>query len=1052
MACAFSNTCRAVIVFTWAALTLLIVHVAASENRKTSFTQQRLVEGQDSSQCFRSLQLGWYHIELVECSIKGELGSLNFSCFSNLQYINLWNNDLSGSIPPQIGSLLKLKYLNLRWKNLTGEFTIPLRHTIPKTLRPMCLDMSFNNLEGEIPTYLRGNPPKSFVGNKGLCDPVKVIVFIWAALTLLIVHVASATNISIHVAASEIERQALLNSGWWKDRIPHNTSDHCNWFGITCDYEGRITHIGLAESNIKGELGHINFSCFPNLQYLDLSNNNLSGSIPSQIGSLSNLKYLDLDRNNLTGTIPKEIGSLRNLKELRLGSNNFNGTIPNEIGSLRKLEALSLDSNKLSGTIPKEIGSLRNLEVLDLSSNNLNGTIPKEIGSLKNLKQLDLSSNNLNGTIPKEIGSLRNLEGLDLSSNKLSGVLPQEIGNIKSLIGLFVRNNTLGGPIPSTLFRLTNLEVLYLSFNQFNGTIPREIGHLKNLTYLFIKVNKLTGAIPSTLGQLTSLLQLDLSSNQLHSSIPLEIGNLSALEELDLSDNKIHGIIPDELTKLSQLKNLNLSSNLLSGQIPSAIGKLFNLKYLDLSKNKLGGSIPTEIGNCSELKNLTLNHNSLDGTIPPEMGEILLLQNLDLSHNNLSGTIPKTLCPMHSDMSFNSLEGEIPSNLRDNPPKSFAGNNGLCGHVEGFPSCSQSQKHPPSIILFVKIFLPLSLVLAFIILGFILLLKRQNKTLKLNSGAAKNGDVFSVWNYDGKILYEDLINATEDFHIKYCIGTGGYGSVYKAELPDGKVVALKKLHQSETEDSAFVKSFQNEAHVLSTVRHRNIVKLYGFCLHKKCMFLIYEYMERESLFCVLRHDDEAIELNWTKRVNIVKSVAHALSYLHHDCTPSIVHRDISSNNILLDSNLEASVADFGIARLLHVDSSNRTLRAGTYGYIAPELAYTMVVTEKCDVYSFGVVALEILMGTHPGELLSSLSSLSLDPKIMLIDILDQRLLPPVNQKIVQNIILVSTIAFACLRSQPKSRPTMQGISQELLVAKTLMQKALKEISISELRN
>ncbi|XP_024038304.1 MDIS1-interacting receptor like kinase 2 [Citrus clementina] len=729
-----------------------------------------------------------------------------------------------------------------------------------------------------------------------------VIVFIWAALTLLIVHVASATNISIHVAASEIERQALLNSGWWKDRIPHNTSDHCGWVGITCDYEGRITDIGLAESKIKGELGRLNFSCFPNLQYLDLSNNNLSGSILSQIGSLSNLKYLDLDRNNLTGTIPKEIRSLRNLKVL------------------------------------------------------------------------DLSNNNLNGTIPKEIGSLRNLEGLDLSSNKLSGVLPQEIGNLKSLIGLFVRNNTLGGPIPSTLFRLTNLEVLYLGFNQFNGTIPREIGHLKNLTYLFIKVNKLTGAIPSTLGQLTSLLQLDLSSNQLHSSIPLEIGNLSALEELDLSDNKIHGIIPDELTKLSQLKNLNLSSNLLSGQIPSAIGKLFNLKYLDLSKNKLGGSIPTEIGNCSELKNLTLNHNSLDGTIPPEMGEILLLQ---------TWTFPQY-------MSFNSLEGEIPSNLRDNPPKSFAGNNGFCGHVE-------------------------------------VLLKRQNKTLKLNSRAAKNGDVFSVWNYDGKILYEDLINATEDFHIKYCIGTGGYGSVYKAELLDGKVVALKKLHHSETEDSAFVKSFQNDAHVLSTVRHRNIVKLYGFCLHKKCMFLIYEYMERESLFCVLRHDDEAIELNWTKRVNIVKSVAHALSYLHHDCTLSIVHRDISSNNIILYSNLEAFVADFGTARLLHVDSSNRTLRAGTYGYIAPKLAYTMVVTEKCDVYSFGVVALEILMGTHPGELLSSLSSSSLDPKIMLIDILDQRLLPPVNQKIVQNIILVSTIAFACVRSQPKSRPTMQGI-------------------------
>ncbi|KAB1215091.1 hypothetical protein CJ030_MR4G016266 [Morella rubra] len=186
----------------------------------------------------------------------------------------------------------------------------------------------------------------------------------------------------------------------------------------------------------------------------------------------------------------------------------------------------------------------------------------------------------------------------------------------------------------------------------------------------------------------------------------------------------------------------------------------------------------------------------------------------------------------------------------------------------------------------------------------------------------KDGNLFSIWNYDGSIAYEDIIKATNDFDIRYCIGTGGYGSVYKAVLPSGRVVALKKLHQMEAENPNFLKSFR-------------------------------------------------------MRVNIIKGVANALSYMHHECIPAIVHRDISSNNILMNSKLETFVSDFGTAKLLDPDSSNQTLLAGTYGYIAPELAYTMRINEKCDVYSFGVVAVEILMGRHPTELLTSLSLSSL---------------------------------------------------------------------------
>ncbi|RVW26497.1 MDIS1-interacting receptor like kinase 2 [Vitis vinifera] len=315
----------------------------------------------------------------------------------------------------------------------------------------------------------------------------------------------------------------------------------------------------------------------------------------------------------------------------------------------------------------------------------------------------------------------------------------------------------------------------------------------------------------------------------------------------------------------------------------------------------------------------------------------------------------------------------------------------------------------------------------------------------------KNGDLFSIWDYDGRIAFEDIISATEDFDIRYCIGVGGYGSVYRAQLPSGKVVAVKKLHRSEIDEPAYLRSFKNEVQMLKEIRHRNIVKLHGYCLHNRCMFLIYMYMERGSLYCMLSNEVEAVELDWVKRVNIVKNMAHALSYMHHDCIPPIIHRDISSNNILLDSKLESFVSDFGTARLLDPDSSNQTLVAGTYGYIAPELAYTMVVTEKCDVYSFGVVALETMIGKHPGELITSLSS-SLCQDIMLRDVLDSRLPLPEDLQVAKDVVFVVLLALKCIHSNPKSRPTMQQVSYKILGNIPFPKSPFYAISLHELKN
>ncbi|KDO63962.1 hypothetical protein CISIN_1g042876mg, partial [Citrus sinensis] len=179
-------------------------------------------------------------------------------------------------------------------------------------------------------------------------------------------------------------------------------------------------------------------------------------------------------------------------------------------------------------------------------------------------------------------------------------------------------------------------------------------------------------------------------------------------------------------------------------------------------------------------------------------------------------------------------------------------------------------------------------------------------------------------------------------------------------------------------------------------------------------------------------DAAAQELDWSQRMNTIKGVADALSYLHHDCFPPIVHRDLSSKNLLLDLEYEAHVADFGIAKFLKPDSSNWTEFAGTYGYVAPELAYTMKITEKCDVYSFGVLALEVIKGKHPRDFLSSISSSSLNTDIELDEMLDPRL-PAPSRSVQEKLISIVKVAFSCLNESPESRPTMKIVSQQLRI-------------------
>ncbi|KAL0366618.1 UNVERIFIED_CONTAM: MDIS1-interacting receptor like kinase [Sesamum radiatum] len=931
-----------------------------------------------------------------------------------------------------------------------------------------------------------------------------------ASFFALCITITTILLIPAHTtAADDLEAAALKSTFWWTADHTANASDHCRWDFITCDDAGHVVGIMWKKYDRGLEsLDKLNWLALPHLAKIQLSGVWLHGAIPAQIGALAELTHLDLSTNNLTGEFPVALANLTKLESLVLSNNGLSGPIPSQVGNLKSLVVLDLSANYFNG-MPRSLGELSSLSYLDLSNNDHSGELPPSLGNLTKLETLDLSYNRLSGPVFPGIENFTRLSVLDLSVNYLIGSLVpvvgrlttlrslslasffetngslilHEVGKLSNLVVLNLMDSNVVGPIPWTLFNLTSLETLLLSGNKINGSIPTNIGNLTRLVDLDLSSNEIMGTIPSSLYRLTNVSFLSLSSNKISGRIENEISQMKSLMDLYLSDNRIDGLIPNTLVQLPQLRRLDLSSNQLAGRVPLEIGELSSLSFLNLSYNKLSGDIPfpSNVSTWSHMYILQLQHNNLSGNIPlqitqlPIIGLIDLSENsiqgqipyefgvgenagflgLNLSHNNLSGLIPQSLFHLLTiDLSYNALEGPIPAEIWCKfPKKVLFPNDKLLNSSDNFPSCNEKQteeRHRN----YIAIFLPLALVLALLVLGGgYYLFKTKAKESKPEPLVTEEGDIFKIWNFNGKIAYEDIIEATQDFDISHCIGTGGYGSVYRAKLPNGRVVALKKLHTLEGENPTFDKCFRNEAEILQGIRHQNIVRLFGYCLHKRCMFLIYDYMQRGSLFCVLRDEKEAVELDWMKRVNVVKGVAHALSYMHHDCDPPILHRDVSSNNILLDSKLEARLSDFGIARLLDPSSSNLTQIAGTQGYIAPELAYTMAVNEKCDVYSFGVVVLETISGSHPGGFINSMARQPGENDTSLQDFLDKRLPPPAEQILASDVVRIARIALACLNPNPKLRPSMKEVSQEFLVHRPpKLAPPLHTISMLELRN
>ena len=530
-----------------------------------------------------------------------------------------------------------------------------------------------------------------------------------------------AGAIASRVSADRDALMALYRSaggrGWDKSVNWGTNAPLGDWSGVRVDGGGRVTELRLGD-------------------------NNLTGTIPRELGELANLKRLYLSENGLRGPIPPKLGELANLEGLWLRGNDLTGPIPRKLGGLANLKLLDLDGNKLTGPVPPELGRLANLATLDLRNNDLTDAIPRELGNLANLKRLWLHGNDLTGKIPPELGRLANLENLSLRGNDLTGPIPAELGGLANLKELDLRNNNLWGSIHPKLASLKNLAVhidhrnrdwsdrdalmalyrsaggrgwgknvnwgtdaplgdwsgvrvddggrvteLYLQKNDLKGSIPAELGALAHLKTLWLRGNGLAGAIPPELGRLANLENLSLHNNRLTGTIPGELGALAHLKILWLHGNGLTGSIPPELGDLANLEKLSIGGNDLTGPIPRELGGLANLTELWLYDNDLTGRVPPELGRLAHLKKLSLRSNGLTGPVPPELGRLSHLDELTLYNNGLTGPIPPELGDLASltylGLHGNGLTGPIPRELGGlaNLKKLSLGNNDLTGTI-----------------------------------------------------------------------------------------------------------------------------------------------------------------------------------------------------------------------------------------------------------------------------------------------------------------------------------------------------------------------------------
>ncbi|KAI9121686.1 hypothetical protein K1719_008719 [Acacia pycnantha] len=823
----------------------------------------------------------------------------------------------------------------------------------------------------------------------------------------------------------------------------------------------------------------------PYLREIDFAYNLFTGTIPKEWTSM-NLTSISLLVNRLSGEIPRHLGNITTLTYLTLEANQFSGVIPPELGSLINLRVLMLSSNQLTGSLPGTLALLQNLTDFRINDNNFNGTIPNFIQNWKLLERLEMHASGLKGPIPSNISLLENLAQLRISDIDSPSQGFPLLENMPDMETLVLRNCNLTGEIPSYVWKMMKLITLDVSFNKIVGHIPPVI-NTRRLRYMFLTGNMLSGNVPEILNGGSSI---DLSYNNFtwqgpeqpscQDNMNLHLNLFRSFRKKNKLEEYVRCLENFSCQRYSTC--LHINSGGMDVKVTENKGEI-----LYLGDGYVGGGTATYYYNNSDNWGFSSTGDFMDDfnsqnirytvSLPssnlPELYSTARRSPLSLTyfHNclengNYSVNLHFSEIKFTNDNTYTSLGRRIfniyvqeqlfrrdfniesETHVARKPLMLPIYNVSVTNHVLEirFQWAGKGTTRIPDIGVYGPIVSALSIV----------------SDSRPCSNGGKNSEVSKfiaigiaalcivlfmagiIWwkgCFKGKLQKTEDIQtgtfsiklmraATNDFSYDNKVGEGGFGPVYKGQLPDGTVIAVKQLSSMSRQGN---REFLNEIGLISCLHHPNLVKLYGSCVEGDQLLLVYEYMENNNLARALfGNENNRIHLDWSTRVRICIGVAKGLAFLHEESRLKIVHRDIKATNVLLDGNLNPKISDFGLAKLNEGEKTHMTTRvAGTIGYMAPEYALWGHLTYKADVYSFGVLALEIVTGKSNNNympdngavcLLDWACQLQQSGKLM--ELVDERIGSYVNESEAEKVLKV---ALLCTNASPSIRPTMSEV-------------------------